>query len=113
MDSGVPALRLTDGSAIKDSTESAAELLSAFFRALPEDITAEGDRPQRRELTMTGLSMEEIEEKVMSAKPWKAAGEDGLPEIVWKALWPVVKLRVSHLFRTSLMDGELTLLGKG
>lgn len=107
MDSRVPALHWPDGSVTKDSTELAAELLSAFFPALPEDITAEGDRPQRKELPMICLSMEEIKDKVMSAKPWKALGEDGLPAIVWKELWPVVKHRVLHLFRTSLTDGEL------
>ena len=51
--------------------------------------------------------MDEIEQKVMAAKPWKAPGEDGLPAMVWKQLWPVVKDRVLHLFQTSLRDGEL------
>ncbi|XP_044716516.1 reverse transcriptase [Hirsutella rhossiliensis] len=42
---------------------------------------------------MPDLTLQEIEEKVMAAKPWKAPGEDGLPAIVWKKLWHVVKHR--------------------
>ncbi|KAM4058344.1 endonuclease-reverse transcriptase domain-containing protein [Hirsutella rhossiliensis] len=56
--------------------EQAEELLSTFFPPLP-----------------TRIEPEEIEEKVMAAKPWKAPGEDGLPAIVWKKLWHVVKHR--------------------
>ncbi|KAI1849269.1 hypothetical protein JX265_013655 [Neoarthrinium moseri] len=29
----------------------------------------------------------------MAANPWKAAGEDGLPVMVWKQVWPAVKER--------------------
>ncbi|WAO97151.1 Hypothetical protein NCS54_01486500 [Fusarium falciforme] len=56
---------------------------------------------------MPNLTMEEVEEKIMEAKAWKAPGEDGLPAMVWKQLWPVVKERVMHLFHTSLGEGQL------
>jgi hypothetical protein len=56
---------------------------------------------------MPDLTIGEIEQKVMTASPWKAPGEDGLPAIVWRQLWPVVEDRVLHLFQTSLRDGEL------
>lgn len=42
--------------------------------------------------------MEEVEQKVLTAKPWKAPGEEGFPAMVWRQLWPVVKDRVFHLF---------------
>jgi hypothetical protein len=51
--------------------------------------------------------MEEIERKVFEAKLWKAPGEDGLPAIVWRQLWPVVKERVFLIFQTSLRDSDL------
>lgn len=57
---------------------------------------------------MPNLTMEEVEEKVMEAKGWKAPGEDGLPAMVWKQQWPAVKERVMHLFHTSLSEGQLS-----
>jgi len=47
---------------------------------------------------MPDLTMEEVEWKVLSAKPWKVPGEDGLLAMVWRQIWPVVKDRVFHLF---------------
>ena len=56
---------------------------------------------------MPNLMMEEVEEKVMEAKAWKAPGQDGLPAMVWKQLWSVVKERVLRLFYISLSEGQL------
>jgi hypothetical protein len=70
-------------------------------------IKDEERRPAQREITMPEFTLEEVEEKVMAAKTWKTPGEDGLPAMVWKQLWPVVGDKVLHLFRTSLRDGEL------
>jgi hypothetical protein len=103
----IPPLIKPDGSTTKDKTEQAEELLRTFFPPLPAEIEDEGPQPQRTLVHMPDLSMGEIEQKVMAAKPWKAPGEDGLPAMVWRQLWPVVKDRVLLLFRTSLWDGEL------
>jgi hypothetical protein len=105
MDDKVPPLKRQDGSTTADRAEQAEELLNTFFPPLPARIKDEGDRPQRREVLMLDLTMEEVEEKVLAAKPWKAPGEDGLPAMVWKQLWPVIRYRVLHLFDTSLRDG--------
>ncbi|XP_044714688.1 reverse transcriptase (RNA-dependent DNA polymerase) domain-containing protein [Hirsutella rhossiliensis] len=87
--------------------EQAEELLSTFFPPLPTRIEPEGERPQRQEIAMPDLTLQEIEEKVMAAKPWKAPGEDGLPAIVWKKLWHVVKHRIIPLRKPD--KGDYTL----
>ncbi|KAI7758835.1 hypothetical protein LZL87_013818 [Fusarium oxysporum] len=103
----ISPLKRRDGTTTSDKAEQAEELLSVFFPPLPAVIEDEERRPAQREIAMPELTLEEVEEKVMAAKAWKAPGEDGLPAMVWKQLWPVVGERVLHLFRTSLRDGEL------
>lgn len=105
MDDRVPTLKRQDGSITENKAEQAEELLSTFFPPLPARIDDEGNRPQRSEVHMPDLTMEEIEGKVLAATPWKAPGGDGLPAMVWKQLWLVVRYRVLHLFDTSLRDG--------
>jgi hypothetical protein len=53
------------------------------------------------------IMMEEVERQLLAAKSWKALGEDGLPVIVWKELWPSIKDHVLALFRASLEEGTL------
>ncbi|KJZ71557.1 hypothetical protein HIM_09026 [Hirsutella minnesotensis 3608] len=105
MDDKVPPLRRTDGSVTKGKGEQAEELLDTFFPPLPARIEPEVERPQRASVAMPDLTLTEIEENVMAAKQWKAPGEDGLPTIVWKKLWHVVKYRVLALFDASLREG--------
>ncbi|KJZ71336.1 hypothetical protein HIM_09272 [Hirsutella minnesotensis 3608] len=68
----VPPLKKGNGSTTKDKAEQVDELLSTFFPPLPTRIEGEGIRPQRKAVPMPELSLDEIEEKVMAAKPWKA-----------------------------------------
>jgi hypothetical protein len=103
----IPPLTRRDGSTTGEKTEQANELLTTFFPPLPARIEDEGPRPQRTAAPMPPLTMEEIERKIVAAKPWKAPGEDGLPAIVWKQIWPAVKDRVLRLFQTSLDEGTL------
>ena len=103
----IPPLTRRDGSSTKDKGEQAEELLSVFFPPLPAGIEDEGPRPQRAAVPMPLLTMKEVEQRIFAAKSWKAPGDDGLPAMVWKQVWPVVKERVLLLFQTSLNDGEL------
>jgi hypothetical protein len=56
---------------------------------------------------MPAITMEEVEQQLFTAKPWKAPREDSLPVIVWKMTWPVVKHRVFNLFYALLEEGIL------
>ena len=103
----IPPLTKANGTTTKDKLEQATELLSTFFPPLPAAIDDEGSRPQRAAVSMPRLTMEEVERAVFAAKSWKAPGEDGLPAIVWKQIWPAVKERVLLLFQTSLDEGDL------
>ncbi|KAL3704532.1 hypothetical protein TMatcc_008203 [Talaromyces marneffei ATCC 18224] len=89
----IPPLVKADGSTTKDKAEQTEELLATFFPPLPTRIEDEGTQPQREPIHMPDLTMEEIERKVFEAQPWKAPREDGLPAMVWRQLWPVVKER--------------------
>ncbi|KAF4962820.1 hypothetical protein FSARC_9103 [Fusarium sarcochroum] len=104
----VPPIKRGDGTITSDKAELTEELLSIFFPPLPNATEDAGLRPALREVVMLKLTLEEMSGKVMAAKAWKAPGEDGLPEMVWKQLWPVVRDRVLHLFRNSLREGELS-----
>ncbi|RKK72079.1 hypothetical protein BFJ71_g17544 [Fusarium oxysporum] len=93
--------------ATQDEAEQAEELLGVFFPPLPENIEDEGLRPRRREVAMPNLTVEEVEENAMEATGWMTPGEDGLPAMVWKQLWPLVTERVIQLFHTLLSEGQL------
>jgi exonuclease III len=103
----IPQLVRQDGTRTSNSNEQAEELLAQFFPSLPEDIQEEGPQPQRSPILMPGITLEEIERQLFAMKPWKAPGEDGLPAMVWRQIWPSVKHRVLALFRRSVEEGEL------
>jgi hypothetical protein len=96
-----------DRSITKNKTEQAEELLTIFFPPLPAVIEEEGSWPQRAPVSMPRLTMEEVERRVFAAKSWNAPGDDGLPAMVWKQVWPVIKERVLLLFQASLDEGTL------
>ena len=90
-----------------NNAEQAEQLLATFFPPLPDNIEDEGDRPQRQPVPMPELTVEEIEACLMKTKPWKAAGDDGLPAGVWRQVWLAVSESVRQLFQRSLDTGVL------
>ncbi|KAL9572107.1 hypothetical protein ACKAV7_003824 [Fusarium commune] len=87
-----------DGTATTSHKEQAEELLAKFFLPLLDTIEDEGLRQQRALVTMPDLTLEEVERQLWAIKSWKAPGEDGLPAIVWKQIWPSVKYDVLAIF---------------
>ena len=51
--------------------------------------------------------MEEIRNKVFTAKQWTAPGRDGLSSVVWRKLWPSVQYEMLQLFRSSWNEAYL------
>ncbi|KAF5246923.1 hypothetical protein FOXYS1_15151, partial [Fusarium oxysporum] len=98
----VPQLVKADGAATTSHKEQAEEPLAKFFPPLPDNIGDEGPRQQRAPVTMPDLTWEEVERQLWATKSWKAPGEDGLPAIVWKQIWPSVKHDVLAIFQASL-----------
>ncbi|RKK79088.1 hypothetical protein BFJ63_vAg16914 [Fusarium oxysporum f. sp. narcissi] len=74
---------------------------------LPDNIEDEGLQHRRAPVTMPDLTLEEVERQLWATKSWKAPGEDGLPAIVWKQIWPSVKHDVLDIFQTSLKEGVI------
>jgi hypothetical protein len=105
--SRIPPLQKADGSTTTNNSEQAEQLLATFFPPLPDNIEDEEDRPQRQPVPMPELTVDEIERCLMKTKPWKSAGEDGLPAGVWRQIWPAVSESVHQLFQTSLDTGAL------
>src|SRR5216117_3306935 len=103
----VPQLTRTDSTRTTDGAEQAEELLGTFFPPLPDNVAEEGVRPQRAPIDMPEITLGEIERQLFKMKPWKAPGDDGLPVMVWRQVWPVVKYRVLQLFRASMEEGSL------
>jgi hypothetical protein len=56
-------------------------------------------------MSMLELTVDEIECCLIKTKPWKGAGEDGLPAGVWRQVWLAVSESVCQLFQTSLDIG--------
>ncbi|KAJ0130721.1 Uncharacterized protein HZ326_26179 [Fusarium oxysporum f. sp. albedinis] len=84
----VPQLGRADGTKTTNHREQAEELLAKFFPPLPDNIEDEGLQHRRAPVTMPDLTLEEVERQLWATKSWKAPGEDGLPAIVWKQIWP-------------------------
>ena len=103
----MPQLIRADGTPTTNHIEQAEELLTTYFPPLLDNIEDEGPKPQRAPVEMPAITMEEVERQLFAAKLWKAPGEDGLPTVVWKEIWLVVKHRVLAIFRESLEEGIL------
>jgi hypothetical protein len=103
----VPQLGRADGTKTTNHQEQAEKLLAKFFPPLPDNIEDEGLQHRRAPVMMPDLTLEEVERQLWATKSWKAPGEDGLPAIVRKQIWPLIKHDVLDIFQTSLKEGVM------
>lgn len=103
----IPKLTRGDGSQTTTREEQAEELLQTFFPPLPRNIQEEESQLQRPPVLMPKLTEEEIERALYKMSPWKAGGDDGLPVMVWRQLWPTLRDPIRVLFQLSLDEGVL------
>ncbi|KAG7001702.1 putative RNA-directed DNA polymerase from transposon BS [Fusarium oxysporum f. sp. conglutinans] len=57
---------------------------------------------------MPDLTLGGVERQLWATKSWKAPGEDGLPAIVWKQVWPSVKHDVLAIFQESVVAERIS-----
>ena len=103
----VPLPIRANGSTTEGEEQKANKIIKSFYPPLPDSIAEEPVTAAITQVEDPDITIEEIKRKVYRAKPWKAPGRDGLPSIVWRQLWPVVKGEILDLFRASLDEGTL------
>ena len=102
----IPAIKTTSG-LVFDNQNISTTLLHEFFPPAPTVEAEDENQIASTPLPCPLLTEEEIEKALRRAKPWKAAGDDGLPAGLWQQLWPVLKDAIVQLFRKSIQDGVL------
>ena len=96
-----------NGSTTEGEEQKANKIIKSFYPPLPDSIAEE---PVTAAITLVenpDIIIEEIERKFYRAKPWKVLGRNGLPSIIWRQLWPIVKGEILDLFKASLDEGTL------
>ncbi|GAA5990750.1 hypothetical protein JCM10908_003217, partial [Rhodotorula pacifica] len=73
---------------------------------LDEDMDAPAD-PNWTTLDWPDLREDEVESALFGARPYSAAGSDGVPFVVLQQLWPVLRERLLPLYAASLRLGHL------
>jgi ribonuclease HI len=103
----VPLL-IADGKEVEEDKDKAKTLLRTFFPPTPAGWTTTTQEQQVPPiLDNPELTIGEIEEAVLRVKPWKAPGVDGLPNVVWKETWPVLKEWIHAIFQASIKLGTM------
>lgn len=106
--SPIPYLKNSDNKCVQDNHDIAEVLLGTFFPPLPDYIPPEKlHSTNYQQLPMEEITEDEIQEAIFAASPFKGAGMDGMPAVVWQKTWPVIKTSVTSLFRASVSQGIL------
>ena len=100
----ISSLSTPNGQVVEGDDEIASALMDAFFEGSADGHTNEpnDNTEDFQPLPHQPLTFEEVRQAVLGAQPYKAPGQDGIPAIVWKELWPVVGQHIFRLFEASL-----------
>ncbi len=104
----IPNLVDKGGRETESNGEKAKVLLDTFFPPTPDGWRTEG-RPDipAQQLENPDLEEQEVGVAVKRVSAWRAPGADGLPNVVWKETWPVLRGWITAIFQASLRLGEL------
>ena len=105
----IPSLSTRNGQVVNGDDEIGSALMDAFFEEGADGDTNEPSDSTEdfQPLPHQPLTLEEVRQAVMGAQPHKAPGQDGIPAIVWKELWPVVGQYIFRLFEASLRSSHV------
>ena len=97
----IPTLKVGSEEVTKNQDKAKA-FLEAFF---PKTADAEEEiiMPHQEEIKWEPISEIKIHQSLKAAKGRTAPGEDGIPTLVWKHLWPYLQGTITHLF-TKLIE---------
>ena len=99
----IPALKV-GSEEVTENQDKAKAFLEAFFPKMA-DAEEETIMPCREEIKWEPISELEIHRSLKAAKGRTAPGEDGIPTLVWKHLWPYLHDTITHLFTKSIELG--------
>ena len=99
----IPALKAGSEEVTKNQDKAKA-FLEAFFPKMA-DAEEETIMPHQEEIKWEPISELKIHQSLKAAKGTTAPGEDGIPTLVWKHLWPYLQGTITHLFTKSIELG--------
>lgn len=99
----------TTSGTTSSNSEIAQEFLRSFFLPLPVylPVTTSSSDIHPHELLMIPISKKEIAKAVFSTSPFKGAGSDSIPTIVWQKLWPIIQDKIVKLSTASVHLGVM------
>ncbi len=80
--------------------------MHTFFPLGREVVIEGGTSNIASTLPSIALTMNEVEQAIRYANPWKALDIDDLPAITWQKLWTGMKDFIYHIFNCSLITGR-------
>jgi hypothetical protein len=102
--SNIPPLK-TGEAEFKEDKDKAALFLDTFFLQ-PALYEALDEEHRQLQIPWNPITKNEIQRSLERAKGASAPGEDGLPMLVWKKIWPYTSTAITKIFQTATTLGH-------